>query len=508
MILLDLCGAAGLECPTDAAQIAVEGICTHTGKLTAGQLFVALRGKHADGHDFLIDAKSRGACAAVIDREFAGNLPTGLPVLRVDSTRAAHARLLDAWYGNPSAHMQFLGVTGTNGKTSVAWMLYGLLRQAQIPCALIGTVCCEGPCGALTKDTEGMTTPEPERLYPMLAALHRQGTQIVVMEVTSHALAQQRCAPIHFSLGIFTNITRDHLDYHGSMEAYVDAKKQLLGQCERVLLNVDDERVAALQAQSPCPVLTCSVKQKQADYRAEAASVAISGVQYQLTSAKACMRIACRMGGQFALPNSLQAAVAGLLLGLKAQDVRDGMVQVLPVPGRMEQLALPAGVPFSVIIDYAHTPDALENLLAAVRKCKTRAGRVVLVFGCGGDRDQGKRAQMGQIASRMADYFVITADNSRTEALDAILADIVRGVDRRAHYRVLRDRESAIRHVIEHARAGDVILLAGKGHEQYELTENEKRPFDERAIVECAVREYWKRVFYQTDIESDSESGE
>ena len=227
-----------------------------------------------------------------------------------------------------------------------------------------------------------------------------------------------------------------------------------------------------------------------------------SAVQYKLTSANACVRIACRMGGQFALSNSLQAAAAALQLGAKAQSVRDGMPQILPVPGRMERIALDAGVPFSVIIDYAHTPDALENLLLAVRKCKTRAGRVVLVFGCGGDRDAGKRAPMGQIASRLADYFIVTADNSRTESTDAIIADIVRGVDKRAHYRVLRDRESAIRHVIEHARAGDVIVLSGKGHEQYEINQNGKHPFDERAIVERAVKEY------RTGIYREQEQGE
>lgn len=490
MILLDVCSAAGLACPAGAEQIAVSGICTSSSQLTQGQLFVALRGTHADGHDYLTDAAARGACAAVIEQDFAGKIPAGLPVLCVRSTRAALAYLLDAWCGKPSEKLQFVGITGTNGKTSVAWLLHGLLQHAQIPCALIGTVKCQGPNGEIFEGNEGMTTPEPEQLYPMLAKCYEQGARVVVMEVSSHALAQERCAPIRFTLGIFTNITRDHLDFHGSMQAYVDAKKTLLLQSERVLLNVDDERVAALRTQAPCPVLTCSARPKSADFCVEEGKVTTSAVQYKLTSANACVRIACRMGGQFALSNSLQAAAAALLLGVKAQSVRDGMPQILPVPGRMERIALDADVPFSVIIDYAHTPDALENLLLAVRKCKTRAGRVVLVFGCGGDRDAGKRAPMGQIASRLADYFIVTADNSRTESTDAIIADIVRGVDKRAHYRVLRDRESAIRHVIEHARAGDVIVLSGKGHEQYEIDQNGKHPFDERAIVERAVKEY------------------
>lgn len=497
MILSDLCGAAGLACPADAAQISVDGICTDSEKLIQGQLFVCLRGTRRDGHDYLSDARARGACAAVIDRDYTGEIPEGLYTVRADNTRAAVAYLFDAWYGKPSEKMQFVGITGTNGKTSVAWMLYGLLRHAQIKCAMIGTVKCEGPAGEIPRDVSGnanMTTPDPAQLYPMLAAFAEQGVQVVVMEVTSHALAQERCAPLHFALGIFTNLTRDHLDFHGSMEAYVAAKKKLLSMCDRVLLNMDDERVAALRTESTCCVLTCSAKHKHADYYAEETEIKVAGVQYKLVSANARLRIQCPMSGQFAVLNSLQASAAALLLGVKVQNIRDGMALLPLVPGRMEKVVVGADLPFSVIIDYAHTPDALENLLTSVRRCKTRAQRTVLVFGCGGDRDQGKRAQMGQIASRMADYFVITADNSRTESTDAIIADIVRGVDKRAHYRVIRDRRSAIRHVIEHAREGDVILLAGKGHETYEIDQNGRRAFDERAIVIEAAHDYWRGI--------------
>ena len=495
MILSVLCSEAGQFCPVGAEQITVNGICSDSERISDGQLFVCLRGLRGDGHDHLAEAAGKGACAAVIDSTYAGDIPEGLCTLRVPDTRAAFACLLDAWYGKPSQKMQFVGVTGTNGKTSVAWLLYGLLRYAQIPCALIGTVSCVGPCGEVAEQDSGnanMTTPDPEQLYPMLADFAEQGVRTVVMEVTSHALAQKRCAPLHFALGIFTNLTRDHLDYHGSMEAYFEAKKTLLLQSERVLLNVDDEHVASLRIQSPCPVLTCSVRRKNVDFYADEVSLRAWSVQYKLTSANACVRVDCRMGGQFALINSLQASAAALLLGVKAQSIRDGMPLVQPVPGRMERLALGADLPFSVVIDYAHTPDALKSAIGAIRRTKTRAGRVVLVFGCGGDRDKGKRAQMGQIASCMADYFVITADNCRTEPLDHIIADIVRGVDKRAHYRVIRDRKSAIRHAIEHARSGDIILLAGKGHENYEIDNQGKHAFDERAIALQAVRDFWR----------------
>ena len=495
MILSDLFASAGLNCPADAGQIAVSGICTNSQRLKKDELFVCLRGTRTDGHEHLAQAAERGACAAVIAAEYTGEIPDGLRTIRADDTKAAVAYLYDAWCGNPSRKMQFVGITGTNGKTSVAWLLYGLLKHAQIPCALIGTVRCEGPAGELPKDTSGnanMTTPDPEQLYPMLASFAEQGTEVVIMEVTSHALVQERCAPLHFALGIYTNVTRDHLDFHGSMEHYFAAKKRMALQCERVLINLDDERVASLKGQVPCSVFTCSTRNKNADFYAEEVGLSTSEVKYKLVSANARLRICCPMGGQFAVSNSLQASAAALLMGVRTQSIRDGMALLPPVPGRMERVTFGADLPFTVWIDYAHTPDALENLLVAARRSKTRAQRVVLVFGCGGDRDKGKRAQMGAVACRMADYFVITADNSRTEPLDGILADIVRGVDRRAHYRVIRDRRSAIRHVIEHARAGDVILLAGKGHETYEIDGNGRHDFDERVIVREAIEDFWR----------------
>ncbi|MBQ7379823.1 MAG: UDP-N-acetylmuramoyl-L-alanyl-D-glutamate--2,6-diaminopimelate ligase [Clostridia bacterium] len=495
MILSTLCEKAGLTYPAGAGQILVSGICTDSTKLCKGELFVCLKGTQTDSHAYLADVAEQGACAAVIAQDFAGEIPKGLFTLRVSDTRVAVAYLLDAWYGNPSRKMKFVGVTGTNGKTSVSWLLYELLRYAQIPCALIGTVKCEGPLGEFPKDVSGcanMTTPAPEQLYPMLAKMAEQGTQIVVMEVTSHALAMERCAPIHFDLGIFTNFTRDHLDFHGSMESYFAAKKKLLLQCEKALINIDDAQLATLRTSSPCPLYTCSARTAQADFYPEEVSMSFSGVRYKLVSANARVRLTCSLLGQFAVINSIQASAAMLLLGIKAQKIRDGMALVPPIPGRMERVELRADVKFSVYIDYAHTPDALESLLRAVQRVKLRSQRIVLVFGCGGDRDKGKRAQMGQIASRMADYFVITADNSRTEPVANIIADIVRGVDRRAHYRVIQDRYSAIRHVIAHARANDVILLVGKGHEDYEIVQNTRKAFDEKAIVRQAVAEYWK----------------
>ena len=501
MILSSLCEAAGLDCPAGAEKIEVCGICTDSGKLTDGELFVCLKGTKTDGHAYLQDAADRGACAAVVAEDYEGEIPSGLFALRVPDTRQAIAQLMDAWCGKPSCKMHFVGVTGTNGKTSVSWILYELLRAAQIPCGLIGTVKCEGPEGIFPKDestTANMTTPDPEMLYPMLAKMAGQGAKIVVMEVTSHALCMQRCAPIRFDLGIFTNVTRDHLDFHGTQEAYFAAKKKLIEQSERILLNVDDAKLATLRAVRPDGIYTCSVRSKQADYYPEEIGMSFSGVSYNLVSPNARVRIGCPIGGLFGVINSVEAVAAAMLLGVKAHKIKDVMPLVQPIPGRMERVALPADMDCSVFIDYAHTPDALENLLKAVQRMKMRAQRVVLVFGCGGDRDRGKRAQMGQIASRYADYTVITADNSRGEQTSDIIADIIKGVDRRAHYRVIRDRREAIRHVIAHARRGDVILLAGKGHETYEIKENQRLPFDERAIVAQAVAE--RRGSTQEDI--------
>lgn len=495
MILSTLCDMAGLAWPSGAERVEVSGICTNSAKLKKGELFVCIKGARQDGHEFLAEAIGNGASAALVASDYSGEIPQGLCTVRADHPRAALAYLFDAWCGHPSKSMKFVGVTGTNGKTSVSWTLYELLRHAQIPCALIGTVKCEGPAGVFPKDESGlanMTTPEPEELYPMLAAMAKEGAQIVVMEVTSHALAMERCAPIRFDLGIYTNVTRDHLDFHGSMEAYFAAKKKLLLQCERVLINADDAQLVTLRASSPCRIHTCSARSTQAEFYPEQVSTSFAGVQYKLVSTNARVRVNCPLSGQFAVINSIQAAAAALLLGVKAQKIKDGMPLILPVPGRMERVSLGAGVRFSVLIDYAHTPDALESLLRAVHKLKLRSQRIVLVFGCGGDRDKGKRAQMGQIATRMADYCIITSDNSRSEPTVEIIADILRGVDRRAHYRVIQDRRNAIRHAVAHARAGDLILLAGKGHETYEIKQNKREAFDEKAIVREAVAEYWQ----------------
>ena len=502
MILSDLLETAGIQAPAGAEQIRVAGICIDSTRLAKGELFVCLKGRNADGHTFLQAVAHRGACAAVVAQDFAGDVPDGLRTVRVPDTRAALAHLADAWCGKPSGKMRFVGVTGTNGKTSVAWTLYELLKYAHIPCALVGTVKCEGPSGSFPKNettTANMTTPEPLELYPMLAEMAEQGTQIVVMEVTSHALDQARCAPICFDLGIFTNITRDHLDYHGSSEAYFAAKKKLMDQSKRVLLNMDDALLATLYTARSDGVFSCSARSKGTDFYPEEISTSFSGTRYSLVSPNARVRVSCGMSGQFAVINTVEAAAAALLLGVKAQRIKDGMQAMQPIPGRMERIPLSADVEFSVLIDYAHTPDALESLLRTVHRLKKRSQRVVLVFGCGGDRDKGKRALMGRVATRMADYTVITADNSRTEHTADIIADILKGVDRRAHYRVIQSRREAIRHVIAHARRGDVILLAGKGHETYEITQNGRHWFDEKQIVTEAVAQYKKNVQEQTD---------
>lgn len=497
MILSVLCDMAGLACPAEAEQVSVSGLCTDSRKVTAGQLFVCLRGTKTDGHAYLDHVAELGACGAVVANDYTGEIPEGLCVIRVADTRKAVAHLYDAWYQKPSGKMKFVGVTGTNGKTSVSWLLYELLRYAHVSCGLIGTVKCEGPAGEYPKNVQtdaNMTTPAPEQLYPMLAEMAKQGTQVVIMEVTSHALAMERCAPIRFDLGIFTNISRDHLDFHGSMENYFAAKKKLIGMSDRILINADDAMLATLRVQDFCKVYTCSSRNTAADFYTEEIGMSFTGVQYKLVSANARVRVACKMTGQFAVINSLQATAAALLLGIKAQTIREAVALAAPVPGRMERILSGGPLGFSVIIDYAHTPDALESLLRTVHRLKLRSQRLVLVFGCGGDRDKGKRAQMGQIASRMADFVIVTADNSRSEPTAEIIADILKGIDRRAHYRVIQDRRSAIQHAIEHARQHDVIILAGKGHETYEINQNGRQAFDERVIVQEAVARYWKGV--------------
>ncbi len=468
----------------------INDIVSDSRRVRPGSLFVALRGTRTDGHAYLRAALDAGAAAvAVAQRE----ADLAVPTLAVDDTRAALARLHDAWYGHPAAGMRLVAVTGTNGKTSVSHMLAAICRAGMCRVGLIGTVGCfvgDRPLSAEADDPlANLTTPDPASLYRILAEMRAAGVEIVIMEASSHALALGKLSPLHFSAGIYTNLTPEHLDFHGSMADYLAAKLTLFRACEIAIINRDDPHWAAVSAACPGRTLTCACLDTDADCAAvEIESRGVDGVAYLYRSRDARFRLRSPIPGEFTASNSLLAAACAMALGFSPIAVQDGLAALSGVPGRMERVEI-GDLPFAVFIDYAHTPDALARLLASARDFRGQ-GRVVLLFGCGGDRDPTKRRPMGRIATEMADFTIITSDNPRTEPPGDIIADILRGVDREKPYTVIPDRAAAIDYAVRQSRPGDILLLAGKGHECYTLDAAGRHPFDERVCVKAAAARY------------------
>jgi UDP-N-acetylmuramyl-tripeptide synthetase len=332
-----------------------------------------------------------------------------------------------------------------------------------------------------------MTTPDPEDLYRMLAVMVEDGVEYVVMEVTSHALALGKLEPIHFAAAVFTNLTPEHLDFHGTMDAYADAKASLFSKSECSVINADSPHAARMLAMAGGDVVTCSAEGRCTTYQAlEVEQDDRMSVRYTLSSANRRIHLRCPIPGRFTVMNSMQAAIVALELGIRAATVKEALASVAGVKGRMERVKLGPDADITVLIDYAHTPDALENLLRTAAQMRTANSRILLVFGCGGDRDRTKRAPMGRIAATLADEVILTSDNSRGENPQDIVAEILSGVPQREHCRVILDRERAIRDAVLHAREGDLLLLAGKGHETYEIGKDGRRPFCEEQIVKDA----------------------
>ena len=500
----------------------VTGLCADSRRVRQGELFIAIPGLHTDARSYITEATLRGASAVLTegDDPFEG---VPIPVVRVTDTRVAAACLYDAWYGHPARRLRLVGVTGTNGKTTVSSMLRHILRASGIPCGLIGTVGCIPPTGdgeicPTPQGTGGMTTPDPWTLYPLLACMAEgadpHNPPITVMEVTSHALALGKVAPLRFEMGIFTNLSPEHMDLHGTMEHYYVAKRRLFEVSRLAVINADD-RYGRMLLGEPLPARhwyichatgldglppdrMCPAGEGSCT-RAYAEQVKLldeEGVSFKLTTPDIRLRLRCPVPGEFSVMNALEASVAALALGASPAVVRDALRIFSGVPGRMERVSWTAeGVccpeDMAIYIDFAHTPDALEKLLGVAHGLRRRGRRIVLLFGCGGDRDRSKRKTMGRIASRMADFVIVTSDNSRTEPPEAIISDILQGMDKESAFTVIPDRAEAIDYAIRTARAGDIILLAGKGHETYEITAGGMRPFCEKQLVCEAVKRYF-----------------
>lgn len=447
----------------------VDAIATDSRAVRPGTLFVALRGERVDGHTFVAGAVARGASAVVVevDGEY------GVPAVVVPDTRTAVSALADAFYDRPSEALVVVGVTGTNGKTTTTHLVRDVLEAAGMPCGVIGTL------GGAFHDRHwelSNTTPLALELQGLLDAMRQAGARAVAMEVSSHALALRRVDHVRFAVGALTNVTRDHLDFHGTFERYAAAKRRLFDLAPLAVLNVDDSSGAAFAralADAGREPLTYAI---DAPAALRATDVRLEGDGS--TFAVHGHAVAIALPGRFNVRNALAAFAIGRALGIDDATIARGLAATRAVPGRMERIG---AFGIHAIVDYAHTPDALENVLHAARE--TTRGRLIVVFGCGGDRDPGKRVQMGEIATRLADRVIVTSDNPRSEDPLAIARSIVNGFERTE---IVLDRRAAIRRAIDDAQAGDTVIVAGKGHETYQIVGDETRPFDDRDEVRIA----------------------
>jgi len=459
----------------------IEGVVCDSRQVRPGYLFVAVRGEARDGWEFVGDAVGRGAVAVVSERT--GPLRGEATHIRVSDARLALALLAAEFHQHPADRLQLAGVTGTNGKTTTAYMLRNMLQAAGRSPGLISTVTYEIGQRSLPASR---TTPEAPMLQALLAQMVGAGCRSVVMEVSSHAVVQHRIAGVDFDVGIFTNLSREHLDYHVTMEAYFEAKAQFmfaLGSGRKpavAIVNADDAWGQRLlkRPELRARVLTFGLT-PQADVAAEAVAPSAEGVAFIAHTPWGTAHLRLRLLGHFNVQNALAAMAAGGALGLELDQMIGVLKNMAPAPGRLEEF--PSSRGFRVYVDYAHTPDALEQVLTTLRE--TTAGQLILVFGCGGNRDVSKREPMGRVACRLADYSILTSDNPRKESPADIIAQIQKGFAGADNYEIIEDRRLAIRRAIRRARQGDVVLVAGKGHETTQEFANTIIPFDDRKVV-------------------------
>ncbi|MGC1381696.1 MAG: UDP-N-acetylmuramoyl-L-alanyl-D-glutamate--2,6-diaminopimelate ligase [Candidatus Baltobacteraceae bacterium] len=457
----------------DAQQL-VTGIEIDSRTVRTGSLFVAVRGAQTDGHRYVRQAVANGARAVIV--EDAAALPSGVTGVCVGDSKRALSAISAAFYGDPSGALTAIGVTGTNGKTTVTRMVASILDEAGIACGVIGTVGAE--FGSHVWPLQN-TTPLPPELHALLARMRDEGARAVALEVSSHALALERVEDVRFTVAALTNVTRDHLDFHQTVEAYAAAKRRLFSLAPACVLNVDDAygaRWALELYREGREVVSYGIR-----YAAIVTPVEIAVEPHGSRFIVSGQRFEVRLPGRFNVWNGLAAIGVARVLEIDDAVSARGLAALERVSGRMERLS---GNGLDVVIDYAHTPDALESALRSLRE--TSAGAVTVVFGCGGDRDRGKRAEMGSIAARLADRVYVTSDNPRSEEPRAIADAIVAGVGSRDHV-VELDRRLAIERAIAEARAGDVVLVAGKGHEGYQIVGDRVLQFDDVAIARAAL---------------------
>lgn len=451
----------------------ITGISYDSRQTCRGDLFVAVRGFEADGHRFIPKAWEKGAAAVLCE-----DPPETGAYVQIADCRYGLAIASRDFFGDPASEMKIIGITGTNGKTTSSYLIKHML-EAKLD-AKVGLI---GTNGNMIGDefihTE-RTTPESYELHSLFRRMADSGCTHVVMEVSSHSLVLQRVAGIRFDLAIYTNLTQDHLDFHGTMDAYAEAKKRIFSQSTVGCVNMDDPWAEYMISDAPCPIMTFSAEKNDADLVAKDVRLSASGVRFAAVTAKGLCLTRLGIPGMFSVHNALGVMAAGLAMGISLEACSDALASAKGVKGRVE--VVPTDGDYSILIDYAHTPDALENVLKTLKPV-TR-GRLTALFGCGGDRDRKKRPIMGAIAAENSDFCIVTSDNPRTEDPQAIIDDILVGMEEsRTPRKVICDRIEAIHWAVDNVQPGDVILLAGKGHEDYQEIDHVKHHMDEREIV-------------------------
>lgn len=459
------------ETNIESFDIDINDITVNSKEVKRGSLFISQKGSFEDGHGYIREALSNRAAVIVIeDRRFSGDFP----YIRVPSTRRAYSALWNNYCGDPSHLLKLIAVTGTNGKSTVVSMITHILNSCGHKACAIGTL------------NSSLTTPDPPELYPRLKEISKEGNEYAVMEISSHALELEKVAPLHFDIGIFTNLTRDHLDYHSNMYSYARAKSKLFYNTDLALYNYDDKYAKEIitGAKKGYSFSACS---DEADFTAKNISFDIHGGRYDYLACGELFPVEIPLSGRYNILNSLASVACCRLLGIEAPPVRKAMKNMPGVSGRMERVKLLTDE-YKAFIDYAHTPDALKNLLGSLAQLKDD-GRLVCIFGCGGDRDRGKRAEMGMIACELADLAIITSDNPRSEDPYSIIRDILKDVKERKNHLVIEDRRRAIQYAVHTARKNDILVFCGKGHEKYEINRFGRVGFDEKQIIQEADKE-------------------
>lgn len=474
----------------------IAAVAHDSRKVVPGTLFFCLSGAHVDGHNYIAEAVKRGAVAVVVERDVPDSAGS-IAIIKVADTRAAMQTMVPCFFEYPGQQLRMLGVTGTNGKTTTTYLLRDILRKAGHKTGLIGTI------QTLIEDKAipiKNTTPDVIELQGMLAEMVESGVEYAIMEVSSHALALNRTAGCEFDVGIFTNITQDHLDFHQTFENYIAAKAELFRslnnpantkQGKTAVINLDDHAGKIMLQNTTCPVISYATK-NEGVLTAYNVNVKEAGSSFQIKGPFGIMELSLMITGMFNVYNVLAAVGAALAEGIAPAVIKQALESFTSVPGRFELVQ--AGQPFTVIVDYAHTPDGLENVLKTAKQFAQ--GKIIVVFGCGGDRDRTKRPIMGKIAVQYGDLVLATSDNPRSEDPQKILADVESGIKEALRhdnagksYEVIADRRQAISRAIRLAKPQDVILIAGKGHETYQILQDRTIDFDDRQVAREVIKE-------------------